>query len=455
MRRGLSRLATNRRLMVLAAGILTLSLILGVGAGHLFPPHSRIGAFIVSPRSRPTVLATVGPMEASSVPALPAPQVASTPASSGVVGAEVVIGSIFDITGPVSALGPRDALRALLARTNAAGGVLGRHLRLLECDAAYDPGAAARCGEQMIRARVLAVVGSVAPLAEDEVARSLAQAGIPIIGGSGTPAEFGNALSFPVAPDVLLYGDALAARAAELGMHHPAIIYNGDAGWSQDFLARLLGSLHSRGLTETHVEKVPAPEKSWALPVFTAARQGDGPAGCPGGPTKPCPDGLIAAVDPAGYVGMFAKMDEQGWHPALLALGLDQGGLQGPYGDQLAGAQSLLPAETLFASPPGSELQAFQSAVGSPALSEMDSRAQLTWSAGKLLIEAMVRIGSAPSRASLLRALGETRFSPGWQLPLDYGPTGRAAKGCFMAARHGPRASAGGSWQDWGGWRCY
>ena len=71
--------------------------------------------------------------------------VASTPLHAadvaGVSAREIVVGHISDLSGPIAMLGTpvRDGLLMRFDEANAAGGVLGRTLRLVVEDAAYDP----------------------------------------------------------------------------------------------------------------------------------------------------------------------------------------------------------------------------------------------------------------------------------------------------------------------------
>src|SRR5581483_72667 len=54
----------------------------------------------------------------------------------GVTSDFITVGGIFDETGPVDATVERDVVRSYFNAVNAAGGVKGRKLRLLDCDSA-------------------------------------------------------------------------------------------------------------------------------------------------------------------------------------------------------------------------------------------------------------------------------------------------------------------------------
>src|SRR6202022_3256289 len=118
--------------------------------------------------------------------------------SAGVAGGKITIGGFFDISGPVDSSVERDTVRAYMQAVNSAGGINGRQVEYVWCDSKYDASAAGSCARQMIAQNVLAVVGLTAPLGEDNEIRTLTKAGIPVIGGLGTPNEFNDALSYPV-----------------------------------------------------------------------------------------------------------------------------------------------------------------------------------------------------------------------------------------------------------------
>src|SRR5581483_7082931 len=63
----------------------------------------------------------------------------------GVTADAITVGGIFDETGPVDATVERDTVRSYFNQVNAAGGINGRKLRLLDCDSAFDPSRAHQC----------------------------------------------------------------------------------------------------------------------------------------------------------------------------------------------------------------------------------------------------------------------------------------------------------------------
>ncbi|MDQ6746637.1 MAG: ABC transporter substrate-binding protein, partial [Candidatus Dormibacteraeota bacterium] len=116
-------------------------------------------------------------------------------AASGVSKDKISVQGIFDETGAVDSSVERDTVRAYFNKVNASGGVNGRRLELADCDSRYDSTGAAQCANTAISNKVLAVVGWTAPKGENDQVKRLNGAGIPIVGGLGTPDEFDSPLS--------------------------------------------------------------------------------------------------------------------------------------------------------------------------------------------------------------------------------------------------------------------
>jgi ABC-type branched-subunit amino acid transport system substrate-binding protein len=186
--------------------------------------------------------------------------------SGGVSGGTVTIGGFFDITGPVDSSVERDTVRAYMQAVNASGGINGRQVQYVWCDSKYDASSAHSCAQYLISQNVLAVVGLTAPLGENNEIKTLTGAGIPVIGGLGTPAEYQDPLSFPVSADFYRYGTAIADEARSLGVHHPAVVVLGDVPWVHPVEANLLNRLAADGIGYTDVEEVSAATSSARLP---------------------------------------------------------------------------------------------------------------------------------------------------------------------------------------------
>src|SRR5256886_9191573 len=233
----------------------------------------------------------------------------SNQAQSGVSGGTITIGGFFDISGPVDSSVERDTVRAYIQGVNAAGGINGRQVKYVWCDSKYDASAAHSCAEYLISQHVLAVVGMTAPLGENNEIGTLTAAGIPVIGGPGTPAEYTNSLSFPVSANFYRYGTAIADEARALGAKHPAVVVLADVPWVHPVEANLLNRLQADGIGYTDVEEVSATQANYTATVFNLQHAHHGPNGgrapprfqCPPGSTSTCPHYVIAALDPFSY----------------------------------------------------------------------------------------------------------------------------------------------------------
>jgi branched-chain amino acid transport system substrate-binding protein len=96
--------------------------------------------------------------------ALAAPAAWSTPATQGVSPNEIVVGSILDLSGPISQFGKqlRYGMSLRLAEFNEQGGAHGRRVRLVVEDSAYDPKKAVLAAQKLVNSdKVFAVVGHI------------------------------------------------------------------------------------------------------------------------------------------------------------------------------------------------------------------------------------------------------------------------------------------------------
>src|SRR5437879_9606013 len=210
-----------------------------------------------------------------------APGTGGAPSSGGgtVSGGTITIGGFFDITGPIDSSVERDTVRAYMQAVNQAGGINGRQVEYVWCDSKYDASSAGQCARYLIAQNVLAVVGLTAPLGENDQIRTLTAAGIPVLGGLGTPAEYGDRLSFPVSANFYRYGTAIADEAKALGVKHPAVVVLGDVPWVHPVEANLLNRLAANGIAYTGLEEVWATRASYTSTAFNLQHAHHAPSG--------------------------------------------------------------------------------------------------------------------------------------------------------------------------------
>jgi ABC-type branched-subunit amino acid transport system substrate-binding protein len=409
--------------------------------------------------------------------------VANSGASSGVTGGTILVGGIFDMTGPVDSSVERDTVRAYFAKVNAAGGVNGRKLVLQDCDSQYDPASTQRCAVEMANQHVLAIVGWTAPKAEDQVINFLAApesqggAGIPVVGGLGTPNEFKWPISFPTSANFFTIGLAQAHRLCQLGYRHPALVTLNDVNWVQavnkavrDEMARTCGA------KPTDEEDIASTWAGYDGTVFNLMHAGNNGTGCTPGQTysgnpNSCPDSLIAGLDPFSYKRLFDAMQRAGWQPPLLAFGLDKGNVVNPndpqnlqtaYGPELKGANSLVAFYSPYdhrSNPTVSDYLSTVQQYFPGQVKNLDIYTQIAWSAAQVFVEGAKRAGPNLTRATLVQGIQSlSNFQTGWSTPLTY--TGFDSQGghdpnrCFVYMKHEDAAAPQGTWRTVSGWNC-
>ena len=380
--------------------------------------------------------------------------------SGAVSGGTVTIGGFFDVTGPVDSSVERDTVRAYMQAVNASGGINGRQVQYVWCDSKYDASSAHSCAQYLISQNVLAVVGLTAPLGENNEIKTLTGAGIPVIGGLGTPAEYQDPLSFPVSANFYRYGTAIADEARSLGVHHPAVVVLGDVPWVHPVEANLLNRLAADGIGYTDVEEVSATQANYTGTVFNLQHSHHGPSGGGAQPTSSCsigqagcPDYVIAALDPFSYHRLFDAMEAANWYPGVLGAGLDKFNVQKSYDGELRNAHSLVPFLSPYDHQGNPTVRQYLGAVSHfypGQFQALDIYTQHAWTAAMVFVEAARRAGKSLSRDSLVQALnGLQNFQTGWSVPLSYGSGAHDPNHCFTYT-----ADNGSGWRTTSGWIC-
>lgn len=378
--------------------------------------------------------------------------------AGGVTGGMITIGGFFDITGPVDSSVERDTVRAYMQAINQAGGINGRQVQYVWCDSKYDASAAHSCAQYLISQHVLAVVGLTAPLGENNEIQTLTGAGIPVIGGLGTPAEYTDPKSFPVSANFYRYGTAIADEARSLGAKHPAVVVLGDVPWVKPVEANLLNRLQADGIAWTDVEEVSATQASYTATVFNMQHShhgqngGNAPGSCSPGQSG-CPDYVIAALDPFSYHRLFDAMEAANWYPGVLGAGLDKFNVQKSYDGELKNAHSLVPFLSPYDHQGNPTVHQYLGTVSHfypGQLQALDIYTQHAWTAAMVFVEAARKAGKDLSADSLIQALDSMQgFQTGWSVPLSYGSGPHDPNHCFTYT-----ANNGGGWHTTSGWIC-
>ncbi|MGI8609565.1 MAG: ABC transporter substrate-binding protein, partial [Candidatus Dormibacteria bacterium] len=274
--------------------------------------------------------------------------------------------------------------------------------------------------------------------------------------------EFNSPLSFPVSGPFTRRGQGIAARAAELGIKHPAIVVINDVPWVATVLQSLLDSLHAKGIQETHIDKASATQGSYDQDVLQLRHQADSGKSCQSSdPTKDCPDGLIAALDPFSYSKLFASMDGAGWHTQIIGGGMDKGTSQRDYQDQVDNANSLVPFISPYDNPTNPTVADYLATMNryypGHQYQALDVYTQHSWTAAMVFVEALKRAGKDVNRKTLVDALNTIQnFDTGWSKPLSYAPGNHDPNHCFKWMKHDNKQSKdGGTWHTVSDWMCF
>ena len=346
-----------------------------------------------------------------------------------VTGGVITVGGLFDETGPVDATVERDTVRAFFSMVNEQGGVNGKMLQLVDCDSKFNTTDGANCANKLINdVKVFAVVGWASAGGEDSTVKSFNDAGIPVIGGLGTPNEYKYPLSFPVSANFLTYGTAMGNRAADLGFKDVGLVIV-----NVPFIApvrdELERSLKARGVTVKSTQLVDATKPNYADVVLDFQSKGV--------------KAVVTALDPYSYQRLFQAMQGASFDPPLLGLGLDKGSVNpspdspnNGYGRFVEGMHSLTPMLEPADHPNDPAVRLYIDTVKKyfpNQVAPLDVYTEHSWTAAQLFVDALTRAGPNPTQQALVDALNATSSFQGGltSVPLSYGPGVHDPNRCF------------------------
>jgi len=380
-----------------------------------------------------TTRAPSGPAAKGGAAAAPAPATgavgdkgADSP-DEGVTSDFITVGGIFDETGPVDATVERDTVRAYFNQVNAAGGVKGRKLRLLDCDSAFDPSRAHQCSQRLLSQKILSIVGWTSPSGEEPETKFLTGQGVPTIGGLSVPAQFSSPLAYPTMASLELHGTAMGHHAKDLGVQAPGVIIV-----NVNFIAPLqnamLKALAEEGIKPVDVEQVDITKADYSDIIVKMRAAGA--------------KSILAGLDPFSYARMFQAMERQNFKVPVLGFGLDKKSANEAYGNFIDGAESLIPFKEAFdpalANDPdvAEYFGAVQRYYPNQAKA-LDVYSEAQWVAAKVFVEALKRIPGQITRQSLVTALNTLKnFQPGLIPSVTYGPGNHDPNHCFQWIRN-------------------
>ena len=361
---------------------------------------------------------------------------------SGVSGGVITVGGIYDETGPLDATVERDTVRSYFDEVNAAGGVNGYRLRLVDCDSGFDPTRGHQCSERLVGSGVLAMVGWLSASSEQAEVGYLTAHGIPMIGGLGVPAEFDSPLSFPLAPNLLgPTVEGLASHAVDLNIHAPAVVVI-NTPFTAPAAAKIADALHRHGIHEKSIDFVDATKPDYTDLVVKIRLEGA--------------DSIISGLDPFSYARFFQALDRQNFHPTFLGFGLDKKSAEKQYGPAVYGAESVTPflePDEHMNVPAMADYYAAVQHYYPAQVDSLDVYTEETWVAAKLFVDSLRKLGSTPpTPRALVDALDHMS---NWE---DGGLTRPLT---FSAGVHDPNRclewirNQQGTWHTYSGWNCF
>jgi branched-chain amino acid transport system substrate-binding protein len=359
----------------------------------------------------------------------------------GVTSDFITVGGIFDETGPVDATVERDVVRSYFNQVNAAGGVKGRKLRLLDCDSAFDPSRAHQCSQRLLSQKILGMVGWTSPSGEEPETKFLTSQGVPVIGGLSVPAQFQSPLAFPTMASLELHGTAMGHHAKDLKIESPGVIIV-----NVNFIAPLkdamLKALQQEGIKPVDIEQVDITKADYSDIIVKMRAAGA--------------KSILVGLDPFSYARMFQAMERQNFKVPVLGFGLDKKSANDAYGSFIDGAESLIPFKEAFdpsvANDP--DVQEYFGAVQRffPNQSKaLDVYTEAQWVAAKVFVEGLKRIPGAVTRQSLVAALNTLKdFKPGLIPSVSYSPGNHDPNHCFNWIRNDK-----GAWKTYASNKCF
>jgi branched-chain amino acid transport system substrate-binding protein len=359
----------------------------------------------------------------------------------GVTGDFITVGGIFDETGPVDATVERDTVRSYFNQVNAAGGVKGRKLRLLDCDSAFDPSRAHQCSQRLLSQKILGMVGWTSPSGEEPETKFLTGQGVPVIGGLSVPSQFNSPLAYPTMASLELHGTAMGHHAKDLNIQAPGVIIV-NVNFIAPLQQAMLKALQEEGIKPVDIEQVDITKADYSDVIVKMRAAGA--------------KSILAGLDPFSYARMYQAMERQNFKVPVLGFGLDKKSANDAYGPAIDGSESLIPFKEAF--DPGvandPDVQEYFGAVQRYFPNQakaLDVYTEAQWVAAKVFVEALKRVPGAITRQSLVAALNTLKdFKPGLIPSVTYGPGNHDPNHCFQWIKNDK-----GAWKTYATNKCF
>jgi branched-chain amino acid transport system substrate-binding protein len=358
----------------------------------------------------------------------------------------ITVGGIFDETGALDATVERDTVRAYFDEINAAGGVNGQKLQLIDCDSQFNPSVAHQCSQKLLAQGVLAIVGWTSVSGEQNEAKylytqtsSCPQCGVPIFGGLGVDAEFQSPLSFPVTPPLGSAGYAGGKHLCDVGYKQAAVVYLNAPSFASANVGILKG-LNTCGQN---------PQGNDDVPVDIGSQQDYGSVVTPW-----VTDGtksVLAGLDPFSMARLYQAMEREQFTPgkSLIGSGLDKTSAEGAYGSYFQGALSGTSVLEVVGHESNPAVADYLNTVKThypSQVSALDVYCVQQWIAAHVFVAALKNIKGTVTRSALVSAAQNLQNfdTGGLTKPLSYGKGGLNNPNHWVEWMHNKDGTASG-----------
>ena len=335
-------------------------------------------------------------------------------ADPGVSADKIILGQAAPLDGPASALGigMRDGMLAAFAEQNAKGGVKGRKIELKSRDDGYEPNKSIEVSKALLNDdKVFALVGPVGTPTSLAVVPIAAEAGVPFIG----PFTGVEALRNPYKPNVVNVRASYFQETEEwverltkdLKVERISILFQDDS-FGQAGLAGVKKALEKRNMklaSEGSYERNTTAVRSALLEI----RKGNPQAVVMVGAYKPC----------AEFIKLAKQIKMDATFVNISFVGADA--LAAELGDAGEGVvvTQVVPFPTDTSLPLVADYhKALKAAVpaANPGFVSLEG-----YMVGRLVIQALEKLGGEPTRKDLLAALQSGTYDIGG-MKLTFGP---------------------------------
>lgn len=330
------------------------------------------------------------------------------------VHAQLMIGQITGLTGPIAASSKEslEGARLYLNHINAKGGVLGQKIELVVMDDKFDPNLSGPAADSLIKQKnVLAMFMNRGTEHVETILPILDQAGVPLIAptsGSMSLRKPVNRLVFNLRASHQLEAEKIISHLKLVGVSNIAVVYVADA-FGLDVMEGVKRGFESQNLKPMAVIKADKQDPA-VVPSVVEKLVALGPQSVVWIGASAVVSTGVKALRAAGSTVQVLTLSNNASTGFIKQLGPQAHGVI---------VTQVLPSERSFAFSVIREAQQLAKAANVNELSPIFLEGFI---GAKLLVEALRRSGSQPTRESLLKSLNSMRGLDLGGLEISYSP---------------------------------